>query len=96
MAVGLLISEKDGDFMIEKINGLKHRVEHKMIELLLRTTEELIKRIENGDAAPQDISNAIRLCKENDININIKEGKLLAVVENNEDLPFMTDHTIAS
>lgn len=66
-----------------------------MIELLFLTTEELIKRIKDGDAAPQDISNAIRICKENDININIKEGKLLKVVENNENLPFMSDNVIA-
>lgn len=78
---------------VEKVNKLKHEAESMMVKLLHATTKELVKRIQSGEASPQDISNAIRLCKENDVSIEIKEGKPLPVLD--EDLPFMGDNVVA-
>ena len=77
----------------DEMNKLKHAAEEMMVELLHATTEELLVRIRQGEASPQDISNAIRICKENDVTIAIKEGSPLGVLD--EDLPFEGDNVVS-
>jgi hypothetical protein len=78
---------------LKQVNKLKHEAEELMVELLHATTKQLLKRIKAGDASPQDIANAIRICKENDVDISIKNGQPLGVLD--EDLPFAGEHLSA-
>lgn len=72
-------------------NELKHKAELRMVELLDEITEELLRRVQSGDASPQDISNAIRLLKENGIDIHVSKGDPLDILKE-EVLPFESSH----
>lgn len=76
-----------------ELNKLKHETEEMMVRLLHAATEDLLTRIEQGEASPQDISNAIRICKENDVTIAIKEGKPLGVLD--KQLPFHGENVVS-
>lgn len=77
---------------IDNENVKKHRIEEMLLDLLEATSEELLLRIENGEASPQDISNAIRLCKENGIDISIKKGEPLDIIS--QKLPFEGENVV--
>lgn len=71
---------------IKKQNSLKEETEDMMILLLKVVSEELLTKIKSGDYDARDISNAIKLCKDNGIDINVKKGEPLQVL--GEILPF--------
>lgn len=71
---------------VKDINSKKKLIKERLLDLLEVVSIELLERIQSGEASPQDISNAIRLCKENDVDIRITEGQPLAVLDNN--MPF--------
>lgn len=77
---------------IKEINKRKHKVEELLYDLMENTTKELLERIRSGEAGPQDISNAIRLMKENDIDITIRQGEELGILD--EDLPFEGENVV--
>jgi len=79
---------------IKKVNSQKHKVEELLYDLMETTVEELVERIESGEASPQDISNAIRIMKENDIDTTIRKGKELGIIDNDEDLPFEGENVV--
>jgi|AntDeeMinimDraft_6_1070357.scaffolds.fasta_scaffold03543_1 hypothetical protein len=75
---------------IKQKNKKKHNAESLMIDLMYQVTEELMRRISEPDASPSDIRNAISLLKDNNITVDIKEGEILSIVNENKDdpLPF--------
>jgi|AntRauTorcE11898_2_1112593.scaffolds.fasta_scaffold03928_2 hypothetical protein len=77
---------------INKENRKKTNIEDILLDLLEATSEELLVRIESGEASPQDISNAIRLCKENGIDISIKKGEPLDIIS--KKLPFEGENVV--
>ena len=77
---------------MDKQNKIKHNVEELLYTLMEASAEELLARIKSGEASPQDISNAIRLCKENGIDIHVKKGEPLDVLS--ESLPFEGDNVV--
>ena len=76
------------------INRQKHKIEDLLLDLLELTTDELMERMKSGGASPQDISNAIRLCKENGVDIHITEGEPLEIL-NKHDLPFESETVVS-
>ena len=79
---------------VQKINKKKHNVEQTLLDLLEATAEELLRRVKSGEAGPQDISNAIRMMKENDIDIHINQGDPDDILRQLEDLPFESDKVV--
>lgn len=79
---------------VQKINKKKHNVEQTLLDLLEATAEELLRRVKSGEAGPQDISNAIRMMKENDIDIHINQGDPDDILSQLEDLPFESDKVV--
>ena len=50
-----------------------------LLELLLEGTAELlVERIQSGEATPADISNALRMLKDNDISVIVKDSDALS------------------
>lgn len=75
-------------------NETKKQVEQTLLELLDATAEEILRRVKSGEAGPQDISNAIRLLKENDIDIHIREGDASGLLDKLEDLPVSGENVV--
>ena len=75
---------------IKQTNQKKHKAENLMVDLMYKITEELLRRVDDPDASPQDIRNAISLLKDNNITVEVTKGELLDIVKNNKDttLPF--------
>lgn len=73
-------------------NEIKHNVEQVLYDLMEASAKELLDRIRAGEASPQDISNAIRLCKENGIDIHVKKGEPLDILS--EELPFEGENVV--
>lgn len=77
----------------KQINEQKHKLEDLLLDLLELTAEELMDRMRTGEASPQDISNAIKLCKENGIDIRITDGEPLDILDKT-DLPFQGENVV--
>lgn len=61
-----------------------------MVDIMYATAETLLEKIRNGTAQPQDISNAIKLLKNNGITVAVNKGNPLDILS--EELPFHTEH----
>lgn len=49
-----------------------------LLDMLLElTAKDLVRRIESGEASPSDMANALRLLKDNDVTITIKDSDAL-------------------
>lgn len=57
---------------------------------MLGLSEDLLRKIQAGEATPQDVSNAIKLLQNNDITIVIDRGEPLPIL--GETLPFQSSH----
>lgn len=78
--------------MSKSQNEIKKNVEDILYSLMEASAQELLDRIRSGEASPQDISNAIRLCKENDIDIRVNQGEPLDILS--QELPFEGDNVV--
>lgn len=73
---------------IKETNKKKHSAEQLMVDLMYKITEELLRRVDDPDASPQDIRNAISLLKDNNITVDINKGELLEMVKESKDKPL--------
>lgn len=71
----------------------KKLAEDMMVDLMYGIAETLLKKIQEGTASHQDISNAIKLLKDNGINVSVNKGTPLAILA--EELPFQSDHLLS-
>lgn len=71
----------------------KKLAEDMMVDLMYGIAETLLEKIQEGTASHQDISNAIKLLKDNGINVSVNKGTPLAILA--EKLPFQSDHLIS-
>lgn len=75
---------------VKETNKKKHHIEDMMIDLLEKVTSDLLAKVVSGEATSNDIANAIRLLKENDIDIHIQKGEPLGFLDK-LDIPFESD-----
>lgn len=73
---------------IKQVNKKKHNAEELMVDLMYKITNELLRRVSEPDASPQDIRNAISLLKDNNITVEIDKGELLKMVKGSKDEPL--------
>lgn len=78
----------------KEINKRKHQIEKMMVDLLEQVTKDLLDKVRSGEATSNDVSNAIRLLKENDIDIHITKGEPLGILEE-VTLPFESDTKVS-
>lgn len=64
----------------------KEQLENTLESLLQLVANELVERVSSGRAEHQDISNAIKLLKDNHVNVDVKQGDPLDILS--EKLPF--------
>jgi len=77
------------------MNKKKHKAEELMVDLMVKIAEELMVKIENGEASSQDVRNAISLLKDNGVSVEIKAGEPISIIKENKVLPFEGTHTQA-
>ena len=66
--------------------------EEMMVDLMYGIAETLLAKVRSGEAAPQDISNAIKLLQNNGITVAVNKGNPLDILK--EDLPFHGQYTV--
>lgn len=64
----------------------KDKLNATLENLLQLTAEELLKRVQTGEATHQDISNALKLLKDNHVTVDVKKGDPLDILS--QSLPF--------
>ena len=67
----------------------RNKAEELLGTLFMKSLELLIQRIKDGDASPSDIANALKVCRENGISLDISRGDTLPFLD--EELPFNSD-----
>lgn len=72
----------------------KNPLEDLLVEILDQTAHSLLKRIKDGTASHQDISNAIKLLKDNGIDCSKGSPTHDVITEIGENLPYPDPSTI--
>lgn len=78
----------------KKVNAKKTKAEELMVDLMLKVTEDLMTKINSGEASPSDVRNAISLLKDNSITVSITKGEPLAFLKE-DNLPFHGKNTVS-
>jgi hypothetical protein len=78
---------------IKEMNKKKHKAEEIMVDLMVKLTEELMYKIQSGEASSQDVRNAISLLKDNNVTVAVTKGEPLNILKEDKVLPFEGRHT---
>lgn len=71
----------------------KRRVsEEMMVDLMYEVANHLLLKVRSGEATPQDISNALKLLRDNGITVSVNKGNPLDILS--EELPFHGEFTM--
>ena len=72
------------------MSNYRKDTEELMDILLYSVSQNLLDKIQAGEATPQDISNAIKLLHNNGITVEVKKGDPLSILS--EEVPFESDY----